>query len=73
VPDHEIATATAWLAAPFADPPPPAEAGPARPPRGLALVAHLARRARTVAREEGLAQVARKTAAYTKTRIHTAT
>ncbi len=75
VPDDELAEATAWLAAPFAgaSPAPPEPVRPSPPPYGLALAGHLLRRARLVARQEGLAEVARKTAAYARRRIRMAT
>jgi len=66
VPDAEVSRAAAWLSAPFPEP-------PASPRQGLALVGHLARRARTVAHREGLAQALRKTVTYARARLRPTT
>src|SRR5262249_15185969 len=71
VPADELAEAIAWHASPFKSSGTPVGAPPA--PNGLPLVGHLVRRVRAVAREEGLAQVARRTVSYAGTRIRRAT
>jgi hypothetical protein len=70
VPADKLAEAIAWHAAPFKSS--RTHVGPARAPHGLPLVGHLVRRVRAVAREEGLAQVARRTVTYAGTRIRRA-
>jgi len=70
VPADELAEAIAWHASPFKSLRTPI--GPTPAPHGLPLVGHLVRRVRAVAREEGLAQVARRTVTYAGTRIRRA-
>ena len=68
VPADKLAEAIAWHASPSSGTP----VGSIPAPHGLPLVGHLVRRVRAVAREEGLAQVARRTVSYAGTRIRRA-
>jgi SAM-dependent methyltransferase len=74
IPLGELAEATAWLSAPFLEPPIEAHqlVLSSSSPNGLTLMRHLASRLRDVGREEGLVAMARATATYVRKRMNRA-